>query len=112
MKDEMKIDRANACRASLFYSWFSELIGSFALLKNRYPRGFSVYPAASQPAVPALARSVHLADSRSARFSLGRMKVLVFGNSGSGKSTYARDLAAREGGKMKYGSLFSLDAEQ
>jgi len=30
-------------------------------------------------------------------FSLGRMKVLVFGNSGSGKSTYARALAAREG---------------
>jgi len=25
------------------------------------------------------------------------MKVLVFGNSGSGKSTYARALAAREG---------------
>ena len=29
--------------------------------------------------------------------SLGRMKVLVFGNSGSGKSTYARALATREG---------------
>jgi hypothetical protein len=31
------------------------------------------------------------------KFSLGRMKVLVFGNSGSGKSTYARALATREG---------------
>src|SRR5207247_8198421 len=30
-------------------------------------------------------------------FSLGRMKVLVFGTSGSGKSTYARALATREG---------------
>src|ERR671937_1473160 len=41
-------------------------------LKNRYRRGFSVYPAASQPAVFALAGyPVHLADSRSARFSLG-----------------------------------------
>ena len=40
---------------------------------------------------------VHLADSQSARFSLGPMKVLVFGNSGSGKSTYAQALAAWEG---------------
>ena len=39
----------------------------------------------------------HFVDSQSARFSLGRVKVLVFGNSGSGKSTYARALAAREG---------------
>jgi adenylate kinase family enzyme len=39
----------------------------------------------------------HLAESQSARFSLGGMKVLVFGNSGCGKSTYARALAAREG---------------
>jgi len=31
------------------------------------------------------------------KFSLGRVKVLVFGNSGSGKSTYARGLATREG---------------
>src|SRR5215475_12869309 len=30
-------------------------------------------------------------------FSLGRMKVLVFGNSGSGKSTYAKALATRGG---------------
>src|SRR5215469_4715020 len=28
---------------------------------------------------------------------LGRMKVLLFGNSGSGKTTYARALATREG---------------
>jgi adenylate kinase family enzyme len=41
--------------------------------------------------------TVYLADSQSARFSLGGMKVLVFGNSGSGKSTYARALATREG---------------
>lgn len=39
----------------------------------------------------------HFVESQSARFSLGRVKVLVFGNSGSGKSTYARALAAREG---------------
>src|SRR5882762_1600497 len=32
-----------------------------------------------------------------APFSLCRMKVLVFGNSGSGKSTYARAFAMREG---------------
>jgi transcriptional regulator with AAA-type ATPase domain len=30
-------------------------------------------------------------------FSLGGMKVLVYGNSGSGKSTYARALAAQHG---------------
>jgi adenylate kinase family enzyme len=39
---------------------------------------------------------VNLAGFQSARFSLGCMRVLVFGNSGSGKSTYARALAARE----------------
>ena len=40
-------------------------------LKNRCPRGFSVYPAASQLAVFALAGyPVHLADSQSDRFSL------------------------------------------
>ena len=44
-------------------------------LKNRYPRGFSVYPAASQPAVFALeGYPVHLAESQSARFSLGRQR--------------------------------------
>ena len=42
-------------------------------LKNRYPRGFSAYPAASQPAVFALSGyPVYLADSQSARFSLGK----------------------------------------
>jgi len=39
----------------------------------------------------------HFVESQSARFSLGRVKVLIFGNSGSWKSTYARALAAREG---------------
>ena len=34
-------------------------------LKNRYPRGFSAYPAASQPAVFALeGYLVHLADTK------------------------------------------------
>jgi hypothetical protein len=34
-------------------------------LKNRYPRGFSAYPAASQPAVFALkGYIVHLAESK------------------------------------------------
>ena len=41
-------------------------------LENRYPRGFSVYPTASQPAVFALeGYPVYFADSQSARFSLG-----------------------------------------
>jgi adenylate kinase family enzyme len=81
---------------SLTHDLPSSLVLSLPL-KNRYPRGFSVYPAASEPAVFALAGNpVHLADSQSARFSLGDMKVLVFGNSGSGKSTYARALAAKE----------------
>jgi hypothetical protein len=57
------------------FSLTHDLPGSLVLslqLKNRYPRGFSAYPAASQPAVFALAGyPVHLADSRSARFSLG-----------------------------------------
>ena len=56
---------------SLTHDLPSSLVLSLPL-KNRYPRGFSVYPAASQPAVFALAGyPVHLADSQSARFSLG-----------------------------------------
>ncbi len=51
-----------------------DLLSSLVLslpLKNRYPRGFSVYPAASQPAVFAVAGyHVDLADSQSARFWL------------------------------------------
>jgi predicted RNA-binding Zn-ribbon protein involved in translation (DUF1610 family) len=51
-----------------------DLPGSLVLslpLENRYPRGFSVYPTASQPAVFALAGyPVYLADSQSARFLL------------------------------------------
>ncbi|HYK50863.1 MAG TPA: hypothetical protein VEU94_14140, partial [Terriglobales bacterium] len=48
-------------------------------LKNRYPRGFSAYPAASQPAVFALSGyPVYLVASRLTRFSLGlRMKLLL-----------------------------------
>jgi CTP-dependent riboflavin kinase len=68
-------------------SWLISLThdppGSLVLslpLQNRCPRGFSVYPAASQPAVFALAGyPVHLADSQSARFSLGRMSELLAG---------------------------------
>jgi len=55
--------------AYLFDSWSSQLIGSFAAAQEPLPRGFSVYAAASQPAVFALAGyPVHLADSQSARF--------------------------------------------
>jgi hypothetical protein len=73
----MTLIRANGMPAaamsitSLTHDLPSSLVLS-APLKNRYPRGFSVYPAASQPAVFALAGyPVHLADSQSARFSLG-----------------------------------------
>jgi hypothetical protein len=59
------------------FSVTHDLPGSLVLslqLKNRYPRGFSAYPAASQPAVFALSGyPVYLADSQSARFSLGRL---------------------------------------
>src|SRR6266480_2632325 len=52
-----------------------DLPGSLVLslpLKNRYPLGFSVYPAASQPAVFALSGlPVYLVASRLTRFSLG-----------------------------------------
>ena len=52
-----------------------DLPGSLVLslqLKNRYPRGFSAYPAASQPAVFALSDlPVYLVASRLTRFSLG-----------------------------------------
>jgi hypothetical protein len=41
--------------------------------------------------------STSLWQARGWAWSLCRMKVLVFGNSGSGKSTYAQALAAREG---------------
>jgi len=60
-------------------------------LKNRYPRGFSAYPAASQPAVFALAGyPVHLADSQSARFSLGGMSELLAGKVQAGFGDAAR----------------------
>jgi hypothetical protein len=57
------------------FSLTHDLPGSLVLslqLKNRYPRGFSAYPAASQPAVFTLSGyPVYLAHSQSARFSLG-----------------------------------------
>ena len=73
MKDEVKINRAHRLPwlSFLTHDLPSSLVLSLPL-ENRYPRGFSVYPAASQPAVFALAGyPVYLADSQSARFSLG-----------------------------------------
>ena len=81
------------------FSFTHDLPGSLVLslpLKNRYPRGFSVYPAASQPAVFALSGyPVYLADSQSARFSLDRecaiRKTCHRRNDGRKKSSRAID---------------------
>ncbi len=56
---------------ALTHDFPSSLVLSLPL-KNRYPRGFSVYPAASRPAVFALSGlAVYVAASQSVRFSLG-----------------------------------------
>ena len=65
---------SHRCRRAPF-SLTHDLPSSLVLslpLENRYPRGFSVYPTASQFAVFALSGlPVHLADSQSARLWLG-----------------------------------------
>ena len=65
MKDEVKKERLRPpWLISLTHDLPSSLVLSLPL-ENRYPRGFSVYPAASQPAVFALAGyPVYLADSQ------------------------------------------------
>ncbi len=63
------------------FSLTHDLPGSLVLslpLKNRYARGFSVHPAASQPAVFALSGlPVYLVASRLTRFSLGDMRACL-----------------------------------